>query len=302
MGLLKKITNRLGLWNALIFKKFSKYGKFDIAIAFRQCSPCYHFVLRKVSAKRKIGFVHGELKFMNNIHSWQRYMIKFDTMAYVSNAVKNEFIKTFPELSQNSCTIYNMFDKQRIIDLSKRKNHLSFNKDIKNIVTIARIDNDFKRINLIPIICKQMLEKTETKFHWYIIGDGPNLRENQELIKEMGVEDVLTLCGSIENPYSALKEADFSVLISKSEAYPMCVIESFILQVPVVTTKFPSVYEMMENGKQGLITDFSVEDITRKIITMIDNNKVYSSCKENLMEVDYSNELAYSQFMAAGKV
>ena len=56
------------------------------------------------------------------------------------------------------------------------------------------------------------------------------------------------MVGAMNNPYAVLKDADFSVLLSKSEAYPMTVIESFILGVPIVVSRFGSIEEMMLNG------------------------------------------------------
>ena len=61
LGAMKKLTIRSGLWYKLIFSQFNKGECFDVAIAFRQCAPCYSFVLNKVNAKKKIGFVHSLL-------------------------------------------------------------------------------------------------------------------------------------------------------------------------------------------------------------------------------------------------
>ena len=45
LGAIKKLTIRSGLWYKLIFSQFNKGESFDVAIAFRQCAPCYSFVL-----------------------------------------------------------------------------------------------------------------------------------------------------------------------------------------------------------------------------------------------------------------
>lgn len=297
LGLFKKLTNKNGLWNSLIFKKLK--GEYDIAIAFRQCAPCYSFVLDKVKAKKKIGFVHGELKFMGDISSWKKYMVSFDKIAYVSNAVKEEFIKEYPELNANASAVYNMFDSQKIKELSKCENPLSFKKGVKNIVTVARIDNAFKRIDLIPQICKELKTKTDIPFHWYVIGDGPDYDDVRSLIKEYEVEDIVTLAGAFSNPFAILKDANFSVLLSKSEAYPMTVIESFILGVPIVVSRFATIEEMMQNEKHGLIAEQGVEDITEKILVFLENGKLLDSCKEFLSKEKYNNDKEYEQFLKA---
>ena len=234
---------------------------------------------------------------MGDISSWKKHMTLFDKIAYVSNAVKEEFTAAYPELQKNACTIYNMFNKEQILKMAQDKNPFDFDKTAKNIVTIARIDNAFKRINLLPEICSILKEKTSQKFHWYVVGDGPEKNEVQQKIDELGVGDVLSLCGASSNPYAILKDADFSALISKSEAYPMTVIESLILKKAVLVTNFPSAKEMVEDGKYGLISDFSKEDIAEKALKMINDEAFFASCETHLAQYEFSNDIAYQQFL-----
>ena len=299
LGVIKKITIKSGLWFRLAFKKYNEFGDFDVAIAFRQCAPCYSFVLNKVKAKKKMGFVHGELKYMGDISSWKKYMTKLDKIAHVSNAVREQFVNKYPELKQNACTIYNMFNKEQILGKAEEQCEFVFNKNIKNIVTIARIENDFKRIDLIPEICQLIMKKTNTRFHWYIVGDGPDKEEVQQKIDILDLNSVITLCGATNNPYCILRQADFSVLLSKSEAYPMTVIESLILKKPIVVTNFGSAVEMVEDGKLGLISDFDKQDVADKILKMLDDEEFFENCKKYVMQYKYSNDSAYKQFMEA---
>lgn len=299
LGAVKKATIKSGLWYKAIFKRYKEFGTYDVAIAFRQCAPCYSFVLNNVAAKKKIGFVHGELKYMRDISSWKKYMVRFDKIAYVSQAVQNEFVSAFPELEINACTIYNMFNQAQILRMAQEKNPITFDRNFKNIVTVARIDNAFKRIDLIPEICKYIIEKTSTKFHWYIIGDGPDFNTVQQKIETLHLENVITLCGANSNPYSIVKAADFSVLLSKSEAYPMTVIESLILKKPIVVTNFASVAEMIEDGKHGWVSGFSKEDLAAQILRILDEKEILQDCVRCLSKYEFSNDKAYQQFLGA---
>ncbi len=302
LGTLKKLTIRSGLWYRLVFKRYRELGAFDVAIGFRQCAPCYSFVLHKVNAKKKMGFVHGELTYMGNISSWKKHMHKLDKVAYVSNAVKNQFVEAYPHLGKNACTVYNMFNKEQILTMAKEQNPFAFDKGCVNIVTVARIDNGFKRIDWIPEICKSLSEKTEKQFHWYIVGDGPGRALVEQRISELQVGDHITLCGTQENPYAILKDADFSVLLSKSEAYPMVVMEALILDVPLMVSRFATITAMMTNGQDGLIAESSLEDCTKKILELLSDDTLYSHCKHHVTERSISNELPYKQFLDALEV
>ena len=300
LGFIKKMTVRSGLWYKLIFQKAKNRIPYDVAIAFRQCAPCYCYVLNKTNAKLKMGFVHGELTYMGDISSWQKYMSAFDKIAYVSDAVRRQFISRYPYLEKNACTIYNMFSAKKIIEMSEMPNEIQLDKSKTSIVTVARIDNDFKQIHWIVDVCARLKTEDAPPFCWYIVGDGPDYEQTVRLSVEKKVDDVLNFLGRQDNPFNIEKQADFTVLASKSEAYPMTVIESFILRKPMIVTEFPAVYEMMENGKHGVIADQSVESLTECVRRFLnDQDGIYSTCANFLVQYTFSNDTPYHQLIAA---
>ena len=299
LGIFKKLTVKSGVWYNFIFKKYKEFGEFDVAIAFRQCAPCYSFVLNKVKAKKKIGFVHGELKYMGDISIWLKYMPDFEKIAYVSNAVKKEFIEKYPQLEKNACTIYNMHNFNGCIEKSEEETEIKFEEKYFNIITISRIDNWLKATNRIPTICKELKEKVGNIFRWYIVGDGPDRKSCEEQTREMEVEDVLFFLGEKDNPYNLLSRADLSVLPTKCEAYGLVVVESLILGVPPIVAEYPALYEILENNKTGLICKQDINDIADKIISVMKDCDLYKRLKENCLAYHYSNDTAYEQFMTA---
>lgn len=300
LGLVKKITIRIGLWYKMIFTKFCPQEEFDVAIAFRQCEPCYAFVLDCVNAKKKMGLVHGELKYMGDISSWKKYMTSFDKIAYVSNAIKEEFVLKYPELLHNAVTIYNMIDIGRILKLSNEKPAIDINNSKMNIVTVARIENGLKQTQWIPEICERLKRETFTSFHWYVLGDGVDYNDMVKLVKQKNLEDVLTFAGEQHNPYAIVKNADFTVLTSKSESFGLVVVESFVLGKPAIVAEYPAAYEIIEENKNGIIAKQDLNDLYLKVRMMLeDQNKTFSSCKEYLSKYSYNNEKAYMQFLEA---
>ena len=298
LGLIKKLTIRSGLWFRLIFSKFNECENYDVAVAFRQCAPCYSFVLNKVGAKKKIGFVHGDVRCMGNISSWKKYMTRFDKIAYVSNAVKDGFVAAYPALEKNASTIYNMFDVEKIKELSAEPAPIEFDKTIKNIVTVSRIEDSQKRTLWIPHVAKALKEKGVADFKWYVVGMGPDFHTNVKLTRDLGVDDVVSYIGSLDNPFPLVKSADFSVLPSQWEAYGMVVVESMILGKPVVVTGYPAIYEIMEHGKQGLIAEMDVNSLAEQVYAMLQNsNGIREACANFLKSQKINNDTAYKQFI-----
>lgn len=300
LAVVKKLTNHSSLWNRLIFKK-DKTEIYDVAVAFRQNAPCYFYVLNRMQAKAKIAFIHGDVNFMDgNEKSFLPYMPKFHRVAYVANAVKEGFVAKYPILKDNAATVYNMFNVERIERLAKEPNPVTFSKDEKNIVTVARVSNYDKQVDWIPQICKLLKERCRVPFHWYIVGGGADLEADQAIAETLGVTDCLTFLGNQENPFCILKDADFSVLTSKTEAFPMTVVESLILKKPVLSTAYPAAKEAISDGETGLILPQSVEAMAQGVQKMLENqNGIADLCAQNLSDYQFTNDTAYQQFLNA---
>ena len=69
--------------------------------------------------------------------------------------------------------------------------------------------------------------------------------------------------GKKKNPYPYFKISDCVILTSDYEGYPVVFLESFILNIPLITTKV-SDYQEVE-GKYGYVTTKEIEDIYRKM-------------------------------------
>lgn len=281
IGLIKKITIRSGLWHRLVFNKYKEYGEFDVAIAYRQCAPCYSFVLNKVKAKKKLGFVHGELAYMGDISSWQKYMKRFDNVCYVSRAVKDQFVEKYPELEKNAAVVYNVVDEDRIKELAKEMPEHEFDKNIINFITVSRIENGIKGSERIPEIAK-MLCDNGMDFRWYIVGDGPDGALCEATVKEKGVADRVIFVGSKENPFPYLASANASVSISRTESFGLSVLESLVCGTPVIAGEYPALKEISE-FYSGVI---SVENSAYAIAEAM----AEFSKKQDIVNVSFVNE------------
>lgn len=298
LGGIKKFANKKSLWIKLLFNNKIYFSGYDVVIAYRQCSPCYYFALNCVKADKKIAFVHGDLNFMGDISTWQRYMYEFDAVAYVSNAVKNGFIERYGDLQKNAVTVYNTFNVERILSKSKQVSICDFDKSIFNIVTVSRVEK-MKGIGRILELCSNLKKKYGNIFHWYVIGDGKDLEVYKSKNSANATEDVLTFLGQKANPYPYFGQADISVLPTFTEAFPMTVGESLILGVPIVSTRYAAVEEIIVDGENGLIAEQNIDSIFEKICCLIDNSEFYNKIKNNCIAFNYDNERSYIQLMEA---
>lgn len=299
LGAVKKLINKKWHWHELLFRKKKYFSGYDVVIAFRQCSPCYGFALNNVEAQKKVAFVHGDVAFMGDIRTWQPLMHRFDAVAYVSDGVKNGFIQRYPELEKNAVTIYNAFQTEEILRKASLPCEVSFDRDRLNLITVSRIENAIKGTGRIAPICQKLKEKYPNRFHWYVVGSGPDLEACKKQAEELGVTDHLTYLGANRNPFSFMTQADICVFPTFTEAFPMVVGESLIVGIPVVATQYPAVTEIIVDGENGLIAEQSVESIVEKLEMLFDDRDLLSKIKQNCQDYEYDNDRSYRQFCDA---
>jgi len=300
-GGVKRLANRKSRWNSMVFRNKKFFAGYDVVIAYRQCPACYYFALHNVEAVKKVAFVHGELAFMGDISTWQPYMKEFDAVAYVSNGVKEGFVAQYPELAQNAVTVYNTFLVDEILRKAQIPCPVAFDHNRLNLVTVSRIENTLKGTGRIAPICRLLKEYYPHRFHWYVVGDGPDMENCQKQAEELDVTDHLSYLGFSSNPFNILANADVCVFPTFTEAFPMVVGESLIVGVPVVAARYPAVAEIIEDGRNGLIAEQTIESIFEKIATLFDDRALLAAIKHTCMTFEYDNDRSYKQFLEALK-
>ena len=297
LALVKKMTNHSEKWLNIVFRNYCIEEQYDVAVAFRQCAPCYYFVLNCVKSAVKLGFIHGNLKTMGNVSSFDSYFERFDSIACVSKACRDGFRERYPQIREKFAYVYNMFPVEDIKKTASEPCPISIDKDKFNIVTVSRVENASKGIERIPVIC-ELLKKKGYSFRWYVLGDGPDYELDKQDAHERGLDDILVFYGASDNPHCIVKNCDLSVLPTKGEAYSMTVIESMIIGTPIVVSRYDGVEEAVLDGINGLIAEQSAESLEKKVsLCMEEGNNILKSIRENLRRQIYNNDIAYNQFI-----
>lgn len=259
-------------------------------------------VEKSVNATKKISWIHSEPQREGLTYKISKRTYKnFDNIVNVSYACKEMFDNIIPLYKNKSTVIYNTFMKQEIIDKSNESIGELFSDDFFNIVTVARINNHQKKINRVIETSEYLIKRGVNNFKWYVIGDGEDLKELQKEVENKKLLNHVFFLGRHANPFPYMKQADITVITSDCEAYPMVSKESMIIGTPVLTTKYPSANEVVTTGENGLITDFTANDIGENIIKCINDNTTLNKMKQYLEKNDITNSQALKQFGAIVK-
>jgi glycosyltransferase involved in cell wall biosynthesis len=127
----------------------------------------------------------------------------------------------------------------------------------------------------------------------FIIGDGPERAKLERLVQELDIQNNVSFKGFMKNYndlISYMKASKVFVLPSTREGFGIVVIEANACGLPVVVVnhKMNAASDLIINNKNGIISDFSKEDIAENIISMIDKKKIMQNdCTQNSMKYDW---------------
>lgn len=88
-----------------------------------------------------------------------------------------------------------------------------------------------------------------------ILGEGDERRALEQLATELGVSDRLSLLGWVDNPRAYLPQFDIFAMPSRSEGFPLAIVEAMLAGLPVVATRVGSVAEAVTDGETGFLVN-----------------------------------------------
>ena len=253
------------LWGSERFyrKQFQKCvlpGEYDIAISYFNDAPRNYFnqgtnlfVSEYVKAKKKVAWIHYDPidgKFDRD-HCENIYR-RFDRLICVSHAVKDRFSAFLPQYAARLAVYHNCFPAEEIREMATGSSPYPAGRF--HIVTAARIDNLQKRIDGIVKLCARLRDDGVGDFTWHIVGNGPDLPGNQQLARELGVEDLVCFEGEKTNPFPYIRNADLFALYSAYEGFPMVIGEAQVLGAYILTTNYAAAKEQIA-PEQGMIAE-----------------------------------------------
>ena len=222
---------------------------------------------------KKIGWFHSEI----NLPKLQPLVPKileqfplFDHMIYCSENIKNMMHKEYPALQYpEESVIINAIPIEEIKKKSLEQISDFPSKKIPTFISIGRLHTRKGYHKLIEAHA-QLIEQG-FNHEIIILGEGEEKANLQNQIKEANAETSFHLLGNKMNPYPYLKNADFFIMSSESEAWPLVIAEAMILQKPIIATNTGDVSKMIKHQETGYLIDY-------------DTNKMYKAMKKFLTE------------------
>lgn len=211
----------------------------------------------------------------------KRCLKKTDHTIAVSDANKQLCLQLYPELKGKISTVHNGIDLEafeRPLRTFSRQNRDKLREELFQaandefvILSIAEL-HPRKGLKYLIEAFKQV-EESQPKTKLVIVGEGPERKTLEKLIKKLELEGTVILAGQQKEIPQILKSANLFVLPSVKEAFGLVLLEAMTAQTPIIATRVGGIPEIVEDGKSGeLVEPADYNALAEKIRTVMENN------------------------------
>lgn len=262
-----------------------KSKDYDLVICFKD--TFYARIFSKMESF-KILWIHNILykrkyeinSFKERLSVWlnkeqlkvvQKSYNNFNTVVCVSDAAKNAYLNVLYDEhmpQQDIRILYNAIDfselkqnaKESIPDLSQGQT---------NFILITRTSPEKRTDRLINAAAR--LKDEGYNFHVYIIGEGMDGSTMRKTVSDLALSDMITLMGRTGNPYPYILQCKWSLCVSERESFSLTLLESMVLNTPVITTDCGGPRDIVDGGKYGLLVENSGEGVYEGLKAVLDD-------------------------------
>ncbi|MCL8536443.1 glycosyltransferase [Chryseobacterium gallinarum] len=286
---LQLIRRRLKLSRALKNAKISDRilgnKKFDVEIA-----PSYS-TFSSVNnssnkASKKIGWFHSEI----NLPALQPLVPeiienfpKFDHIIYCSQRIKEMMHRYYPDLQYPAeSVVINAIPLEEIKRKAEEK--IESLPEGPVFVSVGRLHHRKGYHKLIDAH-KKLIDEG---FHHtvLVLGSGEEMKNLTEQIKANNVQETFILCGNKMNPYPYIKNADYFILPSESEAWPLVIAEALILQKPIIATDTGDVGIMIRDRETGYLINYDTNEMYEAMKIFLSDPELIARIRKNLETIE----------------
>ncbi|WP_163117107.1 glycosyltransferase [Bacillus subtilis] len=240
----------------------------------------------KYKHKRKLGIVFSLYKCFNKIVSVAKHTrdlnaenlaqhVDTNKMVYVHNSLNVDKIK---DSVKNHGFLIESYEGQDYIIQKEEKPGAFSIKGIRlpkhneiNFVNMGRLSPEKDQEKLIRAFSQLINKYQNLKMKLYIIGDGILKGTLNDLVETLGLEESVIFTGQMKNPFFLINKADCFVLSSNHEGQPMVLLETLVLNKPIIATDIAGSRSILEDG-YGTLAPNDVDGLFSKMEKFVLDN------------------------------
>ena len=229
--ILRKIINS---YRKLVYK-IVNYHNYD----FSCCYATYSYSSSKIALMSSMNsslYVHSDYQYIYNEKEYKEFfdsrnIYDYKHIIFVSNESRESFEKVYNNLSDKLLVFNNFINVKEILKRSEESINITKEKNKKLFVFVGRLDDSSKKLKRAFQIVKDI-----KNIDLWVIGDGKDRPMYEEYVKKEKLTNRIRFLGMKENPYPYMKQADYIILTSEYEGFPVIYLESLVLNKQLLTT------------------------------------------------------------------
>lgn len=264
---------RVGRIRALA--KHLQQGRFDVIHAFAGTSSIYAALAGKLAGVPVIlGGYRVEHKERGLLALAHRMIDRFLTGWIVnSRGIADSMVATLGINPQRFFVVYNGIAPEAFqseLSRNEARHKLGLPESQQVVTKVARLHPQ-KNHRLFLKMARRVIDShPDTRF--LIVGDGPLKSDLQDHSDSLGISNKVLFLGIRSDIPDILAATDVSVLTSEYEGFPNALIEAMCVGIPVVSTNYPGIEELIVDDKGGFIVPRNdAESMAAKITQLLDD-------------------------------
>jgi glycosyltransferase involved in cell wall biosynthesis len=170
----------------------------------------------------------------------------------------------------------------------------------KQFISIGRLVF-YKNVEFLIKTIK-IVKENEKDIKLIIVGNGPQLKQLKNLIKNLQLENNVLIKGYVDSKekIKLISQSNALLFPSTCEGFGLVILESFQQKKPVIVSDIPPTSDIVENEKTGYVLKLDEKEWAKKILYMInhyqDSRKMGENGFDDLKE-NYNQELFYNNMI-----
>ncbi len=200
-----------------------------------------------------------------------RYLLnmRVNAVIAVSRSTMKGLVRITPSMQPKITVVYNGID---IDDAPETISAISHPINTIRVGAVGRLAKGKGWESFIKVANK--LLKTNKKFHFIIIGDGPMRQELESMSAKYALNNHVEFMGFCKNPRAIVNSFDIYLMLSEHEACPLTLLEAFAEKVPVAGFLPLGGVKEINRGVAPLLENRSVDDLATVIINLISSQEL----------------------------
>lgn len=250
----------------------------DLYISFNYLKPT--FLLPP--DKKTVAWIHGDVYDLAQPDKTEERMLqemafqKVDKIVSISDITTQSLRDLFPNHKDKIEIIYNGID----VEETRKKAEEPTEVRLQNpaMLAVGRLDankNPLRLLDIFERVCRE-----NNSVHLYYLGYGKLEEEVKEGAKDKGIEKNVHLLGYHDNPFPIIAQCDVVCMFSRSEGFPMALLESVALDKPFVSSVVGGA-RILANGQRcgrTVETDEEAVDAIQNFLRA-DRKKLTEECR-----------------------